>query len=151
MDDIRATIATYGWMVMRIDEDDQGPGFAYTIGLEQSFAHPEVIVVGLRMDTAQTVLNNVGADIRGGAAYAAGLIYTDILDAYSVTFRRVPEYQYAAYLGAARRYYAERAFRALQLIYPSRDGRWPWDTEAAEAFREAQPVLADTPLPDWAS
>ncbi len=151
MDDIRATIAAHGWIVMRIDADDQGPGFAYTIGLEDSFAHPEVILVGLRMETAQVVLNNVVANIRGGATYGAAEAYSEILKGYSVTFRSVPEYQHAAYLGTALRYYGERAFRALQLIYPNRDGLWPWDTEVSNAFRELQPVLADTPLPDWAS
>ena len=151
MKDIQATIATYGWMVMRINADARGPGFAYTIGLEQTLSHPEIIVVGLSMDIAHGVLNDAGADIRRGETFIAGRTYSNVLDTYDVTFRVVPEYQFSAYLGHGCRFYEDRPFRALQLIYPNRDGRWPWDPEAADAFRDVQPVLADTGVPDWAS
>ena len=48
---MRDDIATYGWHVIKVLEDDEGPGFAFTIGLHQRFAHPELIVFGLPPDT----------------------------------------------------------------------------------------------------
>ncbi len=29
----------------------------------------------------------------------------------------------------------------LQLVYPDKQGRWPWDADVREGFRDSQPVL----------
>jgi Domain of unknown function (DUF4262) len=34
---VRADIATYGWHVIKVLEDDEGPGFAFTIGHTDGF------------------------------------------------------------------------------------------------------------------
>ena len=41
-------------------------------------------------------------------------------------------------------------YPALQLIFPDREHRWPWDDAATASFRETQPVLADIAVPLWA-
>src|SRR6185503_14718031 len=69
---------------------------------------------------------------------------------YDVTFRRVPEYQYGAYLGWGMRFYAHDSFPVLQMIYPDREGRWPWQDGVSPGIRALQPVLADEPEPPWA-
>ena len=147
---IAADIATYGWSVIKIEADDRGPGFAYTIGLHQRFEHPEVIIVGLRSATAHAILNDVGEDIRGGARYRVGEVCSTVLEGYDVTFRVVPVFQYPAYLGTASRFYGDESFSVVQLVYPDRDRRWPWQEGVSDEFRAAQPILADSPFPDWA-
>jgi hypothetical protein len=44
-----ADVQGYGWHVIGIEEDEEGPGFAYSIGLHHNFGHPEIIAVGLRV------------------------------------------------------------------------------------------------------
>lgn len=39
-----------------LPEDDQ-PGWAYTVGLSQTFEHPELILFGLPLDVAHVLLN----------------------------------------------------------------------------------------------
>lgn len=39
---------------------------------------------------------------------------------------------------------------AVQMIYPDRHGRWPWDEGVSDAFRHQQPVLETDPVPEWA-
>ena len=69
---MRADIATYGWHVVKVLEDDEGPAFAFTIGLWQRFQHPELIVFGLPLETMHQMLNGAGAAVRAGRPYAAG-------------------------------------------------------------------------------
>lgn len=47
------------------------PPIAYTVGL-YGFGHPEVVIVGLCIDTAATVLNDLGERIRHGRSLAPG-------------------------------------------------------------------------------
>ena len=140
---MRADIATYGWHVIKVFEDDEGPGFAFTIGLYKRFDHPELIVFGLPLDTMHLMLNAAGEAVRAGQAYTVGQSYDDILEGYSCTFRPVPRGQYGAYLGSAEWYYDGDDFPALQLIWPDRERRYPWAAPVDAWIRKAQPVLAD--------
>ena len=89
------------------------------------------------------MLNAAGEAVRAGQAYTVGQNSDDILHGYSCTFRPVPRGQYEAYLGSALRYYDGADFPALQLIWPDREGRYPWAAPDDAWIRRAQPVLAD--------
>ena len=148
--ELAADVATHGWIVMRISADSPGPDFAYSIGLVRTYGHPEIIIVGLPMDVAHQIINDVGAAVRDGTRFKAGETSDAFFNGYDVTFRAVPEYQYGAYLGWGRRFYGNSEFPVLQLVYPDPDGRWPWQEAVTPEFRELQPVLADEPEPLWA-
>jgi hypothetical protein len=140
---MRSDIATYGWHVIQVAEDDEGPGFAYTIGLFERFAHPELIVFGLPLETMHRMLNGAGAAVRGDRVYRAGRDYDEILEGYQCTFRPVPRSRYKEYLGTACGHYGRDDFPALQLIWPDREQRYPWAAPDDAWIRMAQPVLAD--------
>lgn len=59
-----------GWKVMGIAADKGSPGFAYTIGLYHNYKHPEIILFGLSVDIAFTLLNDVGARVKGGRSFS---------------------------------------------------------------------------------
>jgi hypothetical protein len=140
---IQADIDTYGWHVIKVCEDDEGPGFAFTIGLFRRFQHPELIIFGLPPDTMHLMLNAAGEAIRAGRSYTPGNDYDDILEGYDCTFRTVPRRQYKEYLGYARWYYQGDDFPALQLVWPDREHRYPWAAPSDAWIRTGQPVLAD--------
>jgi hypothetical protein len=50
-------IEQVGWHVVMIPEDDEGPSFAYSIGLFQTFGHPEIIICGLGLDLMHQMIN----------------------------------------------------------------------------------------------
>lgn len=129
----------YGWHVVWVFNAE--PEFAYTIGLHHTFVHPEIIVFGLRREVAHGVLNAVGKDVRAGRRFASGIVSDEIIAGYEVDFRPVPKTAYEAHLGWAIWYYDGADFPALQLVYPDRDGHFPWEPEAAQDFRTSQPVL----------
>lgn len=78
-------VATYGWHVVNVLTDADGPGFSYTIGLFQSFQHPEILVVGLPSGVAHPVLNELGEAARSGRGHVAGATYDDYLEGFQCT------------------------------------------------------------------
>ncbi|MFL5577733.1 MAG: DUF4262 domain-containing protein [Gemmatimonadaceae bacterium] len=50
-----------------------------------------------------------------------------------------------SFVGFARWFYGGDDFPVLQVVYPDRTGRYPWEDGVAEGFRAVQPVLADGP------
>jgi hypothetical protein len=145
-----ADVTRYGLHVMRVAGEDDSPDFAYTVGMVRTFGHPEVIILGLRLDTMHRILNHVADEVRAGRHFAAGDVTDAFLEGYDVAFRTVPDRHYRPYLGWASWFNEGTGYPALQLVYPDGDHRWPWDDGVADGFRAHQPLLESEPVPAWA-
>ena len=55
-----ADIKEFGWHVLLIPEDEQGPAFAYSVGLQKTFNHPEILVLGLDINLMHRMVNGIG-------------------------------------------------------------------------------------------
>ena len=77
LDDIKI----YGWHFVQAfaTENEQGPNWAFSIGLFHSFGHPEIIVFRLSLENCMGVVNEIGRQVRAGNQYQIGREYSDIL------------------------------------------------------------------------
>lgn len=140
---IQDNIDQYGWHIVSVLADEEGPSFSYSIGLFESFGHPEVIFVGLKIELAQILINNIGYSIKEGLIYEHDQFYTDILDNYKCRMLKVDSSNYDAYVGQAQNYY-NGPFPLLQCIYPTINGIFPWDEEWPSNLRSVQPLLSES-------
>lgn len=145
-----ADVERYGLHVLKIGAEVDSPTFAYSVGLYHTFGHPELIILGLDLDVMHRLLNDVAAALRAGRRYSAGDVSDEFVEGYPVTFRTVPRRQYAAYLGWANWFHGGLEYPVLQMIYPDRERRWPWEEGVSDGFRRNQPVLENEPVPAWA-
>src|SRR5581483_8235974 len=65
-------IDTYGWAVQYVEGSHCSSPWAYTIGLVESFAHPELVVTSTDFKDALTVLNSLGDLVRQGERLSPG-------------------------------------------------------------------------------
>jgi hypothetical protein len=137
-------VERYGLHITNILAEGELPPFSFTIGLYKTWRHPEVLIYGLKHESAQDILNGVADELRRGRAFSAGEEYEGLLEGYRCTFKPIPASQIAEHLGVASWFYEHEPFPASQLIYPDRSHRWPWDPGTTETFRRQQLVLADT-------
>lgn len=138
---IARDIEETGWHVIKVPEDAEGPGYAFTIGLWRSFQHPELMIFGLPLDVCHVILNVAGREVKGGAVLRAGETTDALLDGHLCALRDVPASRHRELLGAAVGFYAPEPFPALQVVWPDRDGRFPSEPECAPDVREDQPIL----------
>jgi hypothetical protein len=131
-------IARYGWSITMVPEDEEGPGFAYTVGLWQGFGHPELLVQGLPLEVMFAVLNIAGERIRSGERLSAGYIDRDLLEEAACGYRAIAASKHGEYMGAAIRHYGHGDFEALQLIWPDQQFRLPDDDACDEQVRLVQ-------------
>ena len=100
----------------------------YTVGLT-GHGHPELILFGLPPDISRPTLYALAGDlIAGRREIAAGRRADDVVDGHQVEFVAVDEPD--RHLPAAAQFYAgaEVPLRALQIVWPDRYHRWPWQT-----------------------
>src|SRR5687768_3787065 len=102
---IREHIDSYGCHVVLVPEDEEGPAFAYSIGLFETLSHPEVLVIGLGLDLMHRMINGVNERARTGERFEDGREYDGLLEGYRCAFRRVDSAFYDEYFGTAIRHY----------------------------------------------
>jgi len=143
-----ADVERHGWHVIGVEEDEEGPAFAYSIGLHHTFGQPEVILFGLPVRVMHEIINGIGEQIRSGKQFEHLDESGDVLDGFNVCFRTVEKRHYREYVGYARWFYQGDAFPALQCVWPDSGHRYPWHPETGSDFARRQPVLsADTSWP----
>jgi len=136
--------------VIFVSEQEAGPGlpfrpgFAFTIGLYLHFGHPELLIMGLPPEVCDDVLNEVIGLVEEGSAYGDGDESGDILRNLPVRFVGVPSEAYAEWLGYARWFYAsidQDSFPCVQILWPSKKGRFPGQKGCPPSLKRHQPVL----------
>jgi hypothetical protein len=140
---IRGLIAEHGVAIQGVFPTEDAPGvcFAYTVGLTGRH-HPEVMMVGnVPFEVSQAILNHVARDVLAGTLRVTP---GDRLDGYLqgdlpplVAAGPVAAQGDTGNIGVARRIYGPVA-RAVQLVWPGPDGRYPWDLDYDDG---SQPVL----------
>jgi len=137
-------IRTEGFHIVGVfpRDDQEGPNWAFSIGLFHSFRHPEVIVCGLSLKTCMSVVSTIGTQVKTGERYEPDAMYDDILESpYRCTFRQVNPTQYREHVGYALWFYDPDRFPLLQCFWTDKDFHFPWD-EGCEAYvQQAQPLL----------
>lgn len=134
-------IEEYGCHVIHVLAEGDLPPFSYSVGIERTTGHPEIIIIGLRRELAQFMINEYCARVRAGEGFQGGQRAQGFLDGFDCEFRNVSPSYYGEYVGWNIWLYKGPKFRLFQLVYPSTEGAWPWDGDINAAFRTWQPVL----------
>lgn len=120
--------------------DNDEPSFHYTVGLTAR-QHPELIVYSLPYRTGQDMLNAVaehtaaGLGLRDGQPVPGLPAAVPEVRTYTATRLRHP-------LGFATARYGD-AVTVRQVVFPDRNGRWPWQQGADRPW--LTPLLFDPP------
>jgi hypothetical protein len=120
-------IAEHGWSVIGIEEEAGAPPYSFSVGLYHTLGVPELLVMGQKPENAQGLINNAGELMREGRRFRTGRRTSGILGGYSAVFVEVDPRYYREYVGYARWLYRGDDFPMLQLVWPDREGRFPWD------------------------
>ncbi|MEE4382372.1 MAG: DUF4262 domain-containing protein [Pseudomonadales bacterium] len=134
-------IAEYGCHIIHVLEEDDLPGFSYSIGIQEREGQPELIVTGLNRDLAHWIINEYNHRVRAGERFSTEAFYEGFLEGFDVTFRRVEKEHFHEHFGRGIWLYDGLEFEVLQLIYPSTSGVWPWEEEASDEYKWGIPAL----------
>jgi hypothetical protein len=123
-------IKRMGWHTLGVSpsQGEDGPDWAFSIGLYHTFGHPEVIVLGLPVKTCMELVNVIGKHVKEGTRYEAGHDYADILTGpFSCAFKCVQRNHYRDHVGYALWFYETDGFPLLQCFWPDKQFRFPWN------------------------
>ena len=134
-------IASHGWQCTSVGAGEDQPCFSYTIGLLRSFNYSELMVIGLAPTTAHGMFTTAANAARAGRPLALEQPSEGLVEGYPCVFVKVPEIAYGEYVLSASWFYEGNAFPLYQIVWPSKEGRFPWHPSAGAQFRAEQPVV----------
>jgi hypothetical protein len=138
---VRADIERSGWHVVILPPEGGTPGWMHTIGLQERFDHPELIVFGSDLERLGPLVNHLGERVRAGERYAEAADVEGILTDQPLAFRPVVGKWTSAFLGNAAWHYRSETVPTIQCFWPDPGGRFPWEPEADPTWRDDQPLL----------
>jgi hypothetical protein len=126
MDKTEKNIKEFGWEAMYVfDEHAEKQPFLYTIGLEETYEHPEIMIFGLNRETMHNIVSDIVHDIKNGFKAPINIKTKGMLSGdFEVLFKPVQSQYLENYLGKAIQYY-QKPFRALVMLWPDKNNTLP--------------------------
>ncbi len=140
-------LETNGWFVEPVraadDPVDPFPTYSYSVGLEAFVGHAEIVVFGLAAAAARGLLELAVEQLVAGVELPLDQPFVGLLDndlrAMLVTVDRSA---HGSLFPTPPLVYGDQPWRMCQLIWPHRNGAFPWEDGWPHELRLAQPVLA---------
>lgn len=146
---LRDTIAEVGWAVVAVTAE---PAHAFTVGLWQSYGEPELVMFGLEPPDMQTWLNACVLVLRSGPV-PDDRPFEGVLEGFPVLLRTVDPSWHEPLFETMCAHYGRTDVPVRQVVWPDREGHWPWDEAATETSRDRQPSawlpVAEHPDGGW--
>ena len=134
-----------GWHVTLVHSND-GPPWAYTIGLHRAFRHPEILLFGLPEKSLGAIVTELGRAVRSGRSFQHDSVFRDDSVTHPLVFKRVARLWYPEILVNANWFNGGLDYPALQCVWPDEQGRFPWQPGFNRHWLEHQPLLYEVGL-----
>lgn len=134
-------IKKYGLSVIKIESTAYLPSFAYSVGLTETFNHPEIICFGLSTELMHQLINDVAEIIREEGKLDLNKEYSNVFENSRAKFLQIDKKNIEDYFGVAIKYFGTTKINGLQLIWTDRNNKFPWENGFEEEFRFKQPLL----------
>ena len=126
--DIEKNIKKYGWHFISVfDPEGEKENFSYTVGFEETYSFPEIIVFGLNKDSAHGICTDIANHLASGKSYPINTKIKDVIGGdYEVMFKEIQPEKYNGYLNGGLNYYSQQ-FRACVMFWPDKNGIFPFE------------------------
>jgi len=138
---IISDVAKYGFHAGFIQGDGYSPSFAYTIGLYKTYGYPELICFSLNPDLLHSVLWSGKELLDKQPQPDLSIGYPDFIGDYDVRLLPVNREWYQYYFGYGAWFNQSWDFPVLQIIWPDKQGLYPWEDGFNPAWKAGQPLL----------
>lgn len=138
-----ADIERFGWHIVHINEDKEGPAYSFSVGFYYTFQRPEILVMGLPQAVAHKILQIAVVHMAGGKTFQPFDPAPDFVEGFNSAFAPIEIEHYQEYLGYAIWFYRSlpAPFPAWQLVWPDKQGCLPWESGYDTRFLKLQRPL----------
>ena len=134
-------VNTHGWHVMKIMPKGDDPGWALRSVSFGPFRNPRSSFSGWNQKRCTRFSTPLATGCVGGTVLSDGSETAEVLERYRCMFRNVDRFWYRYVLGYATWFYGGSDFPVLQLLWPDKLQRYPWESAFETGLLKHQPLL----------
>jgi hypothetical protein len=112
LDKTKLNIQKFGLHVIMVSSESYNPTFAYSVGLTETYNHPEIICFRLPSDLSHQIINDIAEIIKQTGAIKTDKEYDNIFKDSRAVFLKVHKRNIDDYFGVALEYYKDKVFDA---------------------------------------
>lgn len=135
------TWKSHGFSVALFHGNGYSPSFAYTIGLYKTFGHPEFSCFGLSHELMHSMFWTAKKLFDEQQEPDLTVGHPHFLEGYDVRLLAVDKARYPDYFGYGHWFYRGWDFPVLQIVWPDKQARFPWDDSFNPDWKFKQPLL----------
>jgi hypothetical protein len=129
----KVDIAKNGFSLQAVIGDASTPPYVYTIGLSQTFSHPEIFLVGMHPQEAAALIVDAISLIKQGKRFDKPVFVADIIPGFEIPFRPIAEDSVMDHGATGLEILGP--FDAVQMFYPDPEGHVPWEKECMSQYK----------------
>jgi Domain of unknown function (DUF4262) len=141
LEETKLNIEKFGLQVILVTSSGYLPSFGYSVGLWETYQHPEIICFGLPTTLTHAIINDVAEIIKNRERIQVNKPYTDIFKNSRAEFITVAPDNIEDYFNTAIIHFDTNDFPAIQLVWTDRNDKFPWEEDFEEEFIYDQPLL----------
>lgn len=131
-------IGEHRWCGAYVTGEGEEPSYTYTTGFWRTFNFPEVVISYLSDEVTNEFFWAIFHALDSGVRYPVGEPVDGIAEGFSAVFLPVAKSNYAGLLARNNWFYLGDGYECLQLVWPDREGNFPWDEGLSQSYKEAQ-------------
>jgi len=136
---LKLRIAQDGWAMAGVGTKNSAVTYVYTVGLQKTFAHPDLIMFGVAPAQARGVLEVIAERVKAGEPVHEGVM---ILGAAQIPLMpRLADAARVELLVPAQ--LARGRYDYVQIVWPDRKDRFPWEAGFDKRRLRSQSFLFD--------
>jgi|SRR5579859_922220 len=132
-------VRSRGWSVCIISDGQPHPAWAFSVGIWHTFRKPELAMFSLGPQDMGMWINLIGEQIRFGRTFDLDEPASGVLNGFPVRLRLADESWYRGFFGYGLWFYQD-LFPLAQVIWPDRQGKFPWEPGSGELCRTQPPL-----------
>lgn len=133
---LRVGIEERGYDFQFVLPGEDSPPYIYTVGLSETFHHPEIYLVGLPPEHAAPLIDDIVVRIAAGERFDQPTYVEDLIQ-FDMPVRPMTDATVAEHAGTGWEVLGG-PFKAVQLFYPDKSGFVPWEPECAPHYADPQ-------------
>ena len=139
-DEVLGEVRTRGFAVVSVPGTAQVPQHSHTVGLSLR-DRPDFILFGFSPDVARPVLADLVLRMLDGERFEPNTDVEDLIPGMPIALLEVPDDLVQRFLPLACGLPGARRARALQVVWPDSEDRFPWQRGYSGEWRERQLLL----------
>jgi hypothetical protein len=138
-----AKVREHGWFRTGVFAEEGLPGFSYSTGFWASAQMPEVIIFSSKNEIVHDLFWDIFREGKSRVKYPVSVRTNQVFENLPAYLFPVAKKHYHEHLGWSRWFYGGDDFPCLQIVWPDREGIFPWEQGFDEKFRADQPDLTE--------